>query len=1039
MSAHSSAPRARHSYLAIGVFCALFFLALIAGYVVYNKLVEDEEQKTREALNTVATVRAEAVSAWMLERLADAKVFSSGRFLGEAMNEWISTGGTNERTRQQILEQLRAIKVTYDYLDACIYDINGHERISTEQDSSDSPLFLEKKSIVMLAFASNTMQISSIHPATGNIDAKRVVHIATPLLGVSEGPGKMPSALVLTANIDKLLEAFIQPAPTTVGRTESLLAEIRGEQVVAIANGATSPHFVDLNILSVSPSDFFAAINKPSGSFLLNTLTGDTMMAVARKIDGVPWYLITMIDQEAPQAALNRLAWIVATIAAGLLVLFGAAVLFWWKQRESEFRFQSLQATTEKELLQRQYNFLSKFANDLIVLTAPDGRIIEANDKATQLFDHGTNLKDAPFWSLVQPSSPSALQEARKHIDTQGAAMFEVAQQTGDGNFLRVEFSARAIDQAGQRLVQMIGRDVTDRWQAENALRDSQNRMNGILASILDVVWSLSPDRSRLHYINQSVEQIYGYPSSAFLENPHLLFDTVHPEDKKTVEDKFAALDGEHPVFDTEYRLIRPDQEIRWLHGKGLLVMDEKNQPLRIDGVTTDITARKEAEQQVQQLAYYDSVTMLPNRRLLNDRLMQAMHMAMRSEMKVALLYMDLDNFKNVNDSLGHHIGDMLLREIAARLMQCVREEDTVARIGGDEFLVVLPDIRKATQAVAVAKKILATTALPFQLEEHQIYTTISIGISICPDDASEPSKLIQNADSALYQAKGQGRNNYQFFTQELNQQITRSSNIERQLREAVDAGELSLWYQPQIDIEKGKLIGAEALLRWRGKDGDVLSPMEFIPVAEERGLIERIGEWALREACAQCRQWQRQGLQAVPIAVNVSPIQFQQKGFANLVTGILTDAGLDANYLELEITESSIMRRAPQVAQLAMQLRKAGVGISIDDFGTGYSSLSYLKQIPIDKIKIDRSFIQDMLSDDDDDAITYAIVNLAHSLSLKVIAEGVERKAQIDKLRLYGCDEVQGHYYSPAVSAQDFEHFLTDGRMFADTAELRQ
>ncbi|HJV73857.1 MAG TPA: EAL domain-containing protein [Noviherbaspirillum sp.] len=1039
MSAHPSDTRGRHSYLAIGIFVALFFLALIAGYVVYNNLVDDEEQKTREALNTVATVRGAAVSTWMRERLADAKVFSSGRFLGEAMDTWISTGGTNERTRQQILEQLKAIKSTYDYLDVCIYDINGHERISTEQESSNSPLLLEKKSIVMHAFASNAMQVSSIHPTRGEADAKRVVHIATPLLSVYEGPRKIPSVLLLTANADKLLEAFIQPAQTTAGGMESFLAEIRGEQVVALANNASSPYFVDLNVLSVSPSDFFAALKNPSGNFLLTAMTGETMMAVARKIDGVPWFLVTMIDQEAPQAALNRLAWIVATIAAGLLTLFGAAVLFWWKEREVEFRFQSLQAATEKELLQRQYTSLSKFANDLIVLTDPDGRIIEANDKATQVFDHNIDLKGAPFWSIVQASGAPELREARENLRANGTAMFEVTHHASDGNLLRVEFSARALEQQGKRLVQMIGRDVTDRWQVEAALRDSQNRLNGILTSILDVVWSLSPDRSRLHYINQSVEQIYGHPSPAFLENPQLLFDQIHPEDKQPVEDGFSALDAQHPVFDKEYRIVRPDHEIRWLHCKGLLVLDERGKPVRIDGVTTDITARKDAEQQVQQLAHYDSVTLLPNRRLLNDRLRQAINMATRSEKKVALLYMDLDNFKNVNDSLGHHIGDLLLREIAARLMQCVREEDTVARIGGDEFLVVLPDIKKATQAVAVAKKILATTALPFQLEEHQIYTTISIGISICPDDASEPSRLIQNADSALYQAKGQGRNNYQFFTQELNRQITRSSNIERQLREAVDAGELSLWYQPQIDIEAGKLIGAEALLRWRGKEGEILSPMEFIPIAEERGLIERIGEWVLREACTQCRHWQKQGFPVVPIAVNVSPIQFQQKGFANLVTGILADTGLAANYLELEITESSIMRRAPQVAQLAMQLRKAGVGISIDDFGTGYSSLSYLKQIPIDKIKIDQSFIKDMLNDDDDDAITYAIVNLAHSLSLKVIAEGVEGKAQIDRLRLYGCDEVQGHYYSPAVCAQDFEHFLTNGKMFADAAELRQ
>ena len=914
LSSPSTGFRTRHSRLAAGIFLGLFLLALVAGYLVYQRLVEGEEQKTKMALNNIADVRAAAVSSWMLERLADTAVFGSGQFLGEAMHEWIMQGGNDIQTEQRILEQLKAIKSTYGYLDVCIYDINGREWISTE-DSENTALTLTEKQTVMRAFASNGTEVSSIQQAPAGVSLKRLVHIATPLLNIREEPSKIPSALVMTANADMLLDSFVDSTPTIAGSTDIFLVEIRGDHVVVTASSDASSHFGDLNMLPVDPTQFIGAANWPYGTFLLSSQSGETMISVARKVSGVPWYLVTMIEQDAAQASLNRLAWLVAAIAAGLLMLFGTAVLFWWKKKESEIRFQSLQAAT----------------------------------------------------------------------------------------------------------------------RAEAALQESESRLNGILASIPDVVWSFSPDLSRIRYINQSAETIYNYTVSAFLENPQLWFNTIHPEDRARIEELLRSLDAKQPVHDAEYRIIRRDGEARWLHCKGRLVADEHDRPLHIDGVATDITERKNAEQQVQQLAYHDSVTRLPNRLLLQDRLAQAMHMAVRSEKKVALLYMDLDNFKNINDSLGHHIGDMLLREIAERLLQCVREEDTVARIGGDEFLVLLPDIEKGEQAAAVAKKILATTARPFLLQEHQIHTTISIGISICPDDAQEPQLLMRHADSALYQAKGQGRDNYQFFTQELNRQIMRSSSIERQLREAMDADDLSLWYQPQIDIGKGRLTGAEVLLRWRRKDGGFLSPAEFIPIAEERGLIARIGEWSLREACLQCRRWQLQGLQIVPVAVNVSPLQFQQKEFAELVTGILADAELDATYLELEITESSIMRRAPQVAQLAARLRDAGVGISIDDFGTGYSSLSYLKQIPIDKIKIDRSFISDMLNDDDNDAITYAIVNLAHSLNLRVIAEGVESKAQIDRLRMYGCDEVQGYYYSAAVPAEEFEQFLVNRMSFTD------
>ncbi|HJV81064.1 EAL domain-containing protein [Noviherbaspirillum sp.] len=1027
-----------HSRLAIGIFVALLIISVVAGFLVFRQLVEGEEKQAEESLNHIADLQAAAVSSWFLERLGDAAMFGGGSFLGETINEWVARGQPDDGTRRAVQKQLQAIKNTYRYLGVSILDRNGNTRISTDREVA--PLDPIARETIEKAIATNTTAVSTIHALGAPWFSRGVIDIATPLLNIDAQGAASSSVLLLVSNADMRLESWIRSTPLLNAPTEALLAEIRGDQVVMISSGEESARFRYLDALPVTEMQLVAAARADTVRVLPIDTPDGAALAVARRIAGVPWFLITMIDRNAARAHASRYAWIVTVAGLSIMSVLGIAVLFWWKQRESALRLRALQATTERDRLQRQYDYLSRYANDMIILADGSHRTLEVNDKTSQVLGRSrTELTGLPVEELFLPACRPALEKAFGKLHESGMAVFEVTQQSAGGKIVPVEASARVIEREGERFVQLICRDITERKQSEAALRESEDRLNGILASILDVVWSFSADLNRLIYINQSAENVYGYPPSSFMLRPQLWFDAVHPEDRAHIRNGLRALSAEFPLCDCEYRIMHRDQSIRWIHCRGRLVLGNDGKPARIDGVSTDITQRKSAEQQVQTLAYYDSVTALPNRALLQDRLEQAMHIAMRNRNKVALLFMDLDNFKNINDSLGHHIGDMLLREIGERLQQCVREEDTVARIGGDEFLVVLPNIDYGPQAVQVAEKILATTARPFMLLENQIHTTISIGISVFPDDGNTPQELIRHADSALYQAKSHGRDNYQFFTEELNQQITRSSNIERELRRAIELGDLSLWYQPQVDALKGQLIGAEALLRWRRNDQQFLSPAEFIPVAEERGLIARIGEWALREACAQCRRWELEGLHPVPISVNVSPIQFQQKGFADLVTGILKEAQLDANYLELEITESSIMRRASVVAALAMRLRDLGVRISIDDFGTGYSSLSYLKQIPIDKIKIDRSFISDMLKDDDDDAITYAIVNLAHSLNLRVIAEGVETRAQIDRLRLFGCDEVQGHYYSSAVSAQVFRGFLRERRFFGEREEIRQ
>ncbi|HJV52208.1 MAG TPA: EAL domain-containing protein [Noviherbaspirillum sp.] len=1021
----------RQTRLAVLFLALLFLLAAAASYSVYRKLVQDEEKQFEATLNHIADIRTAAVSAWVQERLGDAIVFGGGRFVGEAISAWIARGAPDDAVRPQLRKQLDVIKITYGYVEASILDTSGRTLVSTEDHPAQPEALVQQ--LMRRAIDSRHIEISPIHAADG-AESGLVVDFFSPMLNARGNNENVSSVLFLRADANLPLDPFVHPLPLLNASAEVLLAEVRGARALVTSSSGESGllRFPDNN-LPVPAQQLEAAARAPDTHFMLPVAGAGNWVATARKVHGTPWYLITAIDEEEIHASLHRLAWTVASITVAVACLLGLAGLSWLRKKESDVRLQALRATTEKQRLQRKYDYLSRYANDMIILADTDGHILEANDRTAQLLGIGREaLLRLHIEDLCSPSCHAVLAAALGKLRGEGTAVFELTQQRADGTTLPVEVSARAIELSGKNVIQLIARDISERKLAQAQLQESRDKLNGILASIHDAVWSFSPGLERLNYLNRSTERVYGHALAEFEKNPRLWLDIIHAEDRPGVEQALHALSPEHPSSEMEFRILARGGEVRWLHCRSHMVFGADGKPLRLDGVSTDITRRKAAEQRVQALAYYDSVTSLPNRALLNDRLAQATHVAQRSGKKVAVLFMDLDNFKHINDSLGHHVGDLLLRTIGERLLQCVREEDTVARLGGDEFVVLLPDIERGEQAVSVAEKILSITAQPFMLQGQQVHTTISVGIGIFPEDGRQPHELLKHADAALYEAKAQGRNNYQFFTRELNQQIMRSAGVERLLRHAIEAGELRLLYQPQVDVQSGRVVGAEALLRWRHAERD-FPPAEFIPVAEERGLIGAIGEWALREACQQSRRWQQEGLGPFPIAVNVSPLQFQQKGFAAFITRLLEDTRIDPASLELEITESAIMRRASQVAELATNLRGAGVKINIDDFGTGYSSLSYLKQIPIDKIKIDRSFIARMLEDPDDEAITCAIISLARSLHLRVIAEGVESGAQLERLRRFGCHEVQGYYYSSALPADALRDILASDRILAE------
>ncbi len=553
-------------------------------------------------------------------------------------------------------------------------------------------------------------------------------------------------------------------------------------------------------------------------------------------------------------------------------------------------------------------------------------------------------------------------------------------------------------------------------------MQESEARFRALVQNSFDII-TIHDESGLTVYESPAASRVLGYPPGSLIGKTP--FETVHPKDVSRARDAFSAvLRGETSPLPTVMRFRHADGS--WIHlevlGNNLL----EHPGIRGIVLTSrDVTERKRAEKRVQYLANYDVLTSLPNRFLMQDRLTQAVAQAHRNRLRVGLMHIDLDRFKVVNETLGHYVGDALLKQAADRIRKLIREGDTVARTGGDEFTIVFSNVTSLPALSISAERLLEDLARPFPSEGQDLFVSASIGISLYPDDAGTVDELIKHADAAMYSAKHLGRNNYQFFTADLNREVQDRMLIEGGLRTAIQRDELSLVFQPKIDLATRRVFGAEALLRWNHPKLGVISPARFVPVAEEAGLVGAIGEWVLRTACRQIRQWQDAGF-SLQIAVNVSARQFQQYDVADLVLAVLQESGVRAENLEVELTESAVMHDAENSIITLERLSDSGVQIAIDDFGTGYSSLSYLKRLPLDVLKIDQSFVRDISSDPNDAAIVRAIITLARSLGIKVIAEGVENEAQLAFLNAYGCQYAQGYLFGKPLSIAEFESLLT-------------
>lgn len=571
--------------------------------------------------------------------------------------------------------------------------------------------------------------------------------------------------------------------------------------------------------------------------------------------------------------------------------------------------------------------------------------------------------------------------------------------------------------------------ETRDRLErAKHSLRQSESRLARAqkIARMGSWEWNI---RNGDVYWSDELYRIFGLtPGNPEKISMDWVFGRVNPTDLPALEKALTLSATTCQPFNIVYRInSHSDGEIV-VNSQGEVECGEDGQPLLISATTLDITARIKAESEIQQLINYDTLTGLPNRNLLHDRLKLSIAQAAREQHLVGILILDLDRFKGINDTLGHRAGDNLLMTVSKRLAACVRDSDTLARLGGDEFVVVLNNVLHEEAITIVAKKILAIISEPIYIDGHEIYITVSIGIAVYPMNGEDSHTLLKHADLAMYQAKELDRNNFQFFSREMNIKVLERMMLENSMRKALERGEFFLVYQPQVDARSRRIVGMEALLRWNHPDLGLLVPDRFIYLAEETGFIIPIGEWVLRTACRQNKQWQDMGYEPVRVAVNLSGKQFDQNQLDESIAAILMETGLDPKWLEIEITESAIMKSPELSIGMLRKLKDMGITLAIDDFGTGYSSLSYLKHFPIRRLKIDRSFVRDIITNPDDAAIAEIIIAMAHTLKLDVIAEGVETRAQMEFLSFHNCVEMQGYLFSRPVRTDDFTELLKKG-----------
>lgn len=656
-------------------------------------------------------------------------------------------------------------------------------------------------------------------------------------------------------------------------------------------------------------------------------------------------------------------------------------------------------------------------------LINPQLETIEVNEALCRMLEYSREemLGKRPF-DFTDKENAKIFKAQTSRIPNSSHRHYDIVLKSKSGRDVYTRFSATTIKNQNGDVISAFAfvSDITELKLAERSLIESKEQMEQLYRVIPSAIFTVDENR-RITSFNNKAEEITGYAAEEIIGKKCSIFAI----NTCTKSCGLYSRSVTKPIVGKECTIKRKDGEERVISKSADLVRDASGNV--IGGVETfeDVTQQKQVAEMLNYIAYYDALTGLPNRVLFHDRFAMAITQADRSGEILALVFLDLDNFKTINDTLGHSVGDQLLHAVAARLKSSLRKSDTIARLGGDEFTVLLPQLKGAQDAGRITQKLINALKPPFSFGGREFHITASAGIALYPNDGDSASTLLRNADMALYRAKDHGKDNYQFYKPDMGDRAYERLALESSIRKALERQEFVLYYQPIVSVESGKIVAMEALLRWQHPDHGLLYPGGFISVLEETGLIASVGEWVLNAACNQARAWQDKGLVPIRMAVNLSPRQFQQQSLVDMVARVLSRSGLRPGYLELEITENAVMKDAETAVSMCRSLKNMGIHISVDDFATGYSSLSFLKRFPADIIKIDQSFISDITTSASDAEIAKAIITLAHSLGMKAIAEGVETTEQLEFLRALTCDEIQGHVFSRPLAANEATELL--------------
>lgn len=1002
------------------MFFSLAMIVPLVGIGIVNVYSPEVERNAYADLQTIVDLKTEPIELWLEERRGDARALAKSRILIEQMNRLAHKG--NEDLARFIHNRLEAVRHAYSYESMLLLTPQGQPRLIVGKQTE---LPAVTRALIAPAASTGNVQSSDFFLDEQGMPRLDIVVPLRPDIDDRKPVG----FLVLRADLTKFLLPLIAKWPGTSSSAETLLIRGQGDTVVHLndlrhATATRQPGQSERETLSAMIPFGEAQQGTAAGV----DYRGEPVFAAYRTLTSSEWYLLAKVDKREVFMQLWTLVFWIGAVILMAIAAISVVLLQLWRQHQRAHELALAVRTAEQDRLLKYFYELPFIG---MAITSPDARKwLRFNDQLCQMLGYSHEELATKTWAeLTHPD------DIRNHItqfervlggESEGYAVNQRFIRK-DGSIMLANIDVkcvRAQDGKVDYFVAMI-RDITEQEQRKREILAARSHLQATLDALPDPLVELDLE-GRCHAYHSARK---GLPA-ARIPNPigRKVSEIMDPAAAEIILSTLMEARDRGLSTGKQVRLALPgDEDHLWFElSVSRKQLDAGLEP-RFIVLAHDITERRASEQRILNLAHYDTLTGLPNRALLADRMKVAIHRAARESARLAILFADLDRFKAINDSLGHDVGDQLLKAAADRMQRTVRSVDTVSRVGGDEFVVLLSEIETAEDAARVAEKLIFALSQPYHIGEHELLLTASIGICLYPDNGAEPGTLLRNADASMYSAKETGRNRYQFYSEDMTVRAMERLSLEHDLRGALERGELFLVYQPQIEIGTGRVIGSEVLMRWQHPMRGLIMPSRFIPVAEDTGLILGMGEWALRESCRQAKAWHDSGHTDICISVNVSVVQFRQTDFVPLVASALEKSGLPPASLELELTESVILQGVEPALQKFRELNSLGVKVAIDDFGTGYSSLSCLRQFTVDRLKIDQSFIRDLPGDADAEAIAAAIVAMGLRLDLRIIAEGVETEAQASFLQNILCEEGQGYLYAWPMTAAGFEAWMRE------------